>query len=182
MANEENYDYLKINQEDKTVISNLAEMGEKLKTLKTAQLAAEAAADAAKKAYDHYANVIIPQEMAACGVDSLSLKSGGKISLKHNFYCQPNKNAQDRAEIVKWLRCHGGAHLVEHDATVSADDFEKLEASGIPYVENTVVNTTRLKAFLKAGVTAEGGTQQFTMEDIPSCAHFQEVTSVDISL
>lgn len=179
----ENYDYLNISQDDKAVISNLAEMGEKLKKLKADQLAAEAVAEQAKKAYEHYANVIIPQEMAACGIKSLSLKSGGSISLKDNYYCQPNKNAEDRAEIVRWLRAHGGAHLVQHDATVSSEDFDKLNSSGIPYTENTVVNTTKLKAFLKAGVAPEeGAVQQFTMEDIPSCAHFQHVISVDISL
>lgn len=180
MSNE--YDYLSIKHDDKQTLSYLSQMGEKLKRLKERQLAAEAAAEAAKKEYEHYANVIIPQEMFSCGIESLSLSSGGRLSLKHNFYCQPNKNAEDRKKIVEWLRANGGGHIVEHDATVSAEDFDKLSETGIPFVENTQVNTARLKSFLKDGIGATSGTQQFTIEDIPACIHFQEVTTVDLEM
>ena len=57
-----------------------------LKKLKEKQLAAEAAAEAAKKEFEHYANVIIPSEMHSCGINSISLASGGSLSIKHNFY------------------------------------------------------------------------------------------------
>ena len=179
---ENDFDYLSIQQQDQTVLSNLTAMGERLKELKAKQLAAEQVAAQAKNEFEHYANVVIPQEMAACGVQSLSLKNGGTLTLKHNYYCQPNKNPEDRATIAAWLRAHNGGHLIQHDATVSAEDFDKLSQSGIPFVENTVVNTTRLKAFLKAGVAPGSGTQQFSISDIPECMHFQQVTTVDISL
>ncbi len=178
----ENFDYLNVENNDKQVLKHLAEMGEQLKKLKEKQLAAEAAAENAKKEFEHYANVVIPSEMHSCGVNSISLASGGSLSIKHNFYCQPNKNAEDRKKIVEWLRAHNGDHIIEHDATVSADDMDKLSANDIPFIENTVVNTQRLKSFLKDGIGATTGVQQFTIEDIPACVHFQEVTTVEIDM
>jgi len=178
----DNFDYLNVENNDKQVLKHLSEMGEQLKKLKEKQLAAEAAAEAAKKEFEHYANVVIPSEMHSCGVNSISLASGGSLSIKHNFYCQPNKNAEDRKKIVKWLRTHNGGHIIEHDATVSAEDMKRLEQEGIPFIENTVVNTARLKSFLKDGIGATSGVQQFTIEDIPACIHFQEVTTVDINM
>lgn len=178
----EDFDYLNVENNDKQVLKHLAEMGEQLKKLKEKQLAAEAAAENAKKEFEHYANVVIPSEMHSCGVNSISLASGGSLSIKHNFYCQPNKNAEDRKKIVEWLRAHNGDHIIEHDATVSADDMDKLSANDIPFIENTVVNTQRLKSFLKDGIGATTGVQQFTIEDIPACVHFQEVTTVEIDM
>lgn len=178
----DNYDYLNVESNDKQVLKHLAEMGEQLKRLKEKQLATEAAAEAAKKEYEHYANVVIPSEMHACNVTSISLATGGTLSIKHNFYCQPNKNDADRAKIVKWLREHNGGHIVEHDATVSAADMEALEKNKIPYIENTVVNTARLKSFLKDGIGATTGVQQFAIDEIPDCIHFQEVTTVEIDM
>lgn len=180
MADE--FDYLNVDTSDKQVLKRLSDMGEQLKQLKVKQLAAEEAAEQAKKEYEHYAHVVLPAEMRACGVDSISLSTGGVMSIKHNFYCQPNKNEADRKTIVKWLREHGGAHLIVHDATVSADDMDKLDAEGIPYIENATVNTASLKSFLKEGIGATSGVQQFTIEDIPACVHFQEVNTVEINL
>lgn len=179
---EDNYDYLNVDNNDKQVLKRLSDMGEQLKQLKIKQMEAETAAEQAKKEYEHYAHVVLPAEMRACGVDSISLSSGGTMSIKHNFYCQPNKNSSDRKIIADWLHAHGGAHLIEHDATVSADDIDKLDAEGIPYIENAVVNTSRLKSFLKDGIGATSGVQQFTVEDIPACIHFQEVNTVEINL
>lgn len=180
---EDNLDYLKpIQAEDKTVLKNLSAMGETLKELNLAMLKAQEKADRAKKAYEHYANVIIPQEMFSAGIDSISLATGGRLTVKRNFYCQPNKNEEDRKKIVKWLRENGGGHLVKHDATVAAVDMEKLEKSGIPFAENTSVNTTSLKAFLKDKIGATTGVQQIAVEDIPACIHFQEVTTVELEV
>lgn len=178
----DDYSYMLVKNEDKQVLKHLADMGEQLKKLKEKQLAAEAAAEAAKKEFEHYANVIIPSEMHSCGINSISLASGGSLSIKHNFYCQPNKNPTDRAIIAKWLREHNGAHIVEHDATVSAADMKCLEQQGIPFVENISVNTQKLKSFLKDGIGATSGVQQFTIDDIPQCIHFQEVTTVEINM
>ena len=120
--------------------------------------------------------------MFSAGVDSIGLSSGGSLKVKRNFYCQPNKNPEDRKKIVEWLRANGGGHLVKHDASVSAEDMDKLEQNGIPFVENTNVNTTSLKAFLKDKIGATTGVQQITLEEIPACIHFQEVTTVELEV
>lgn len=179
---ENSYDYLNVESNDKQVLKHLSEMGEQLKGLKVKMLAAAEAAEKAKKEYEHYANVVIPSEMHSCGINSISLTSGGTLSIKHNFYCQPNKNAEDRKKIVEWLRAHNGGHIVEHDATVGAEDFDKLSEADIPFVENTVVNTAKLKSFLKDGIGATSGVQQFSIDDIPACIHFQEVTTVELDV
>lgn len=179
---ENEFDYFNVQSEDKQVLKNLSQMGEHLKELKAKMLEDAEKAEQSKKAYEHFANVVVPHEMFSCGVNSVSLASGGTLSIKHNFYCQPNKNAEDRKKIVEWLRAHNGGHIIEHDATVSADDMGKLDANGVPYIENTSVNTAKLKSFLKDGIGATTGVQQFTIDDIPACVHFQEVTTVDLSI
>lgn len=179
----ESFDYLNpISSADKGVLKNLSQMGEKLKELQLKMLETQTLAEQAKKEYEHYANVIIPQEMFSAGIDSIGLASGGSLKIKRNFYCQPNKNAEDRKHIVEWLRANGGGHLVKHDASVSAEDMDKLVAQGIPYIENTSVNTTSLKAFLKDKIGATTGIQQIQVEDIPDCIHFQEVTTVELEI
>lgn len=171
-----------ISTQDKGVLKNLSTMGEKLKELQIKMLETQAAAEQAKKEFEHYANVIIPQEMFSAGVDSIGLASGGSLKVKRNFYCQPNKNPEDKKKIVEWLRANGGGHLVKHDASVSAEDMDKLEKNGIPFIENTNVNTTSLKAFLKDKIGATTGVQQIQVEDIPACIHFQEVTTVELEV
>lgn len=177
-----NYDYLQMETSDKQVLKNLSQMGEQLKDLKKAMVEAEAKFEQAKKAYEHYANVVIPGEMFSAGINSISLASGGSLSISHKFYCQPNKNLEDRKKIVEWLRANNGGHIVEHDASVSADDMDKLSKNGIPFIENTSVNTQKLKSFIKDGLGADGGVQRFTMDDIPACIHFQEVTTVELEV
>ena len=171
-----------IPQADKRVLKNLSQMGEKLKELRLRMLETEAAAEQAKKEYEHYANVLVPNEMFAAGIDSLGLSSGGALRIKRNFYCQPNKNPEDKRKIADWLRANGGEYLIKHDATVSADDMDKLEQNGIPYVENAAVNTTSLKAFLKDKLGVTTGVQQIQVADIPACIHFQEVTTVELEM
>lgn len=180
----EDFSYLDsgISEQDKGVLKNLSQMGEKLKELQFKMLETQQIADQAKKEFEHFANVIIPQEMFSAGVDSIGLASGGMLKVKHNFYCQPNKNAEDRKKIVDWLRANGGGHLVKHDASVSAEDMDKLEKNGIPFIENTNVNTTSLKAFLKDKIGATTGIQQITVDEIPECIHFQEVTTVELEV
>jgi hypothetical protein len=179
---EDNYGHLKFETEDKQVLSRLRDMGEMLKSLKTKQLEAEAALDAAKKEYEHYANVILPSEMHAVGLDSITLTSGGMIKMKRNFYCQPNKNAEDRAKMAEWLRKNGGGHIIKNNATVASEDIDKLIAEDIAFIENTEINTNSLKAFLRDGIGVTTGVQQFEIDDIPACMHFREVQTVELEM
>lgn len=178
---ENNFDFLEnINQDDKQVLKNLSTLGEKLKSLKAKMLETEAAADLAKKEYEHFANVLMPQEMFSCGLSRVDLSSGGSIKLKHNFYCQPNKNVKDKETIAAWLRANGGEYLIKSNAVVSLEDKDKLVGTNIPFIEDISVNTASLKAFLKDKIGATTGIQQIKVEDIPACIHFQEVTTVEL--
>lgn len=182
---ENNLDFLEgqgISNSDKNVLKNLSKMGEILKSLKVKVLETEAVAEQAKKEYEHYANVIIPQEMFSAGVDSISLSSGGSLKVVHNFYCRPNKNEVDRKKIVDWLRENGGEHFIKYNASVSAEDIDKLDKARIPYAENTDINTASLKAFIKDKLGITTGIQQITLESIPECMHFQEVTTVELDI
>lgn len=182
MASDEFLENTTIADSDKSVLKNLSKMGEKLKELQVAMLAAQAEAERTKKEFEHYANVLIPMEMFSAGVESIGLASGGMLKVKRNFYCQPNKNDADKKIIADWLRANGGDYLIKHAASVSAQDMAKLDAQGIPYIENTSVNTTSLKAFIKDKLGVTTGVQQITVDDIPKCVHFQEVTTVELEV
>ena len=171
-----------IQMQDRQVLRNLSELGENLKKLEVRMLEAQAAADQAKKEYEHYAHTIIPQEMMAAGVDSVGLSSGGMLRIKRNFYCQPNKNPEDRKKIVDWLRANGGDHIIKQGANVSVEDIAKLKDAGIPFVEEFSVNAASLKSFIKDKLGVTTGVQQIDPQDIPACIHFQEVTTVELEM
>lgn len=166
--------------EDKEFMRSLSSMGEKLRQLKEKVDEAEEELSRAKKEYEHWANVVLPQEMYSMGVESITLASGDSIRLKRNFYCQPNKNAEDRQVMLDWLREHGGGHLIVDEAQVDCENVQLLKDAGIPFVETSTVNTQKLKAWLKDGIGVSSGQQRFTIDDIPRCMHFQEVTVADI--
>jgi hypothetical protein len=171
-----------IETSDKSILKNLTALGEKLKELKKTMILKQDEADAAKKEYEHYANVILPQEMLNCNVEALSLSSGGTIKIKRNYYCQPNKNLEDRAKIAQWLKEHGGEYLIEEACRVDKTSKDKLNAAGIPFIYDSTVNTTKLKSFIKDKLGVSTGTKSIEMEDIPACIHFQEVTTVEMEV
>lgn len=171
-----------IQTQDKTVLKNLTALGEKLKELNLKALKAEELAKQARKEFEHYANVIIPQEMVSLGVDSIGLVSGGSIKLKHNYYCQPNKNDTDKQIIADWLRKNGGEHLIASQAIVPGESIANLKDNNIPFAETSNVNTASLKAFLKDKLGVTTGVQQIKQEDIPDCIHFQIVTTTELDI
>ena len=177
----EEYDYM-VAPQDAAVLKNLSAMGERLKKLKHDMEEAEAKAKDAKKEYEYYASSVLPMEMFNAGVTSLELSSGGTLHYERNYYCQPNKNADDRAKIIAWLRAHGGEHLVKSKATVDGAQLEHLKDAGIPFAEVNDINTNSLKAFLKDALGINGGTAQLSLQDIPKEIHFQEVGMVEIDV
>jgi hypothetical protein len=175
------FDYL-VQDTDKSVLKNLAAMGEKLKELKSDMDAKEAAFAAAKKEYEYYAGSILPMEMYNAGVNSIELMTGGVMSYERKYYCTPNKNANDKATIARWLQEHDGAHLIKETAVVPGAKIDDLKEAGIPFTEIDDINTNSLKAFLKDKLGVNGGTAQITITDIPLCVHFQEVGQVTIDV
>ena len=81
-----------------------------------------------------------------------------------------------------WLRENQGEHLIKSVANVDAADVDKLKDNGIPFTEKNDINTNSLKAFLMDGLGLKGGVQKFTVEDIPACIHFQEVSYAELTM
>jgi hypothetical protein len=174
-------DYL-FSTADNQVLSGLSKMGQHLKELKLKMLKAEAEYDAAKKEYEYYSSVILPTEMLNAGVSRVDLADGGVMSYERKWYISPNKNEKDKATIAEWLRAHDGEHLIKERAAVDKAQFDKLKASGIPYVEVSDFNSNSLKAFLKDKIGASGGMAQLQITDIPPEIHFQELGTVNIEV
>lgn len=178
---EDNFDYMATDA-DKNVLKNLSAMGEHLKELKKKMVETEAAYAQAKKEYEYYASSVLPMEMFNAGVSTIALMNGGVMTYERKFYCQPNKNAEDKRIMAEWLRANGGAHLIKETASVDGAQIDKLRDAGVPFTEIDDINTNSLKAFLKDKIGASGGTAQIQIQDIPACMHFQEQGVVDIEV
>lgn len=177
------YDYLEETQlQSEAMLTDIANVGNKLKELKLRMLETEAAAQQAAKEYKHYAEVVVPMQMKAIGLDSIKLATGGTLSVVHNIYCQPNKNEKDKKIIADWLASLNGEHLVKKEATVSQDSLESLDENGIPYAVATSINTNSLKAFIKNALgLSKGSVKQIDIKDIPACIHFSMVDTVEVT-
>jgi hypothetical protein len=176
-----NGDYL-VNETDQNVLKNLADMGEHLKNLKIKCLEAETRFDAAKKEFEYYASSVLPMAMYNAGVESITLATGGVLKMERKFRCTPNKNAEDRAVQVAWLRSYGLDDIINESASVDGAQMEKLKESGIPYTEVDEFNTNKLKAHILDLLGNKGGVQTIQLSDIPECFHFQEVTECSIKV
>lgn len=174
-------EFLTIDTQDKSVLKNLSALGEQLKSMYTDMLIKKEAAAQAEKEYKHFANVVLPMEMVSAGVQSIGLMSGGTMKLTQHYYCQPNKNVEDQQKIAKWVIENGGDFLLNHMANVSPENIDKLKANDIAFVDSTTFNTASLKAFIKDKLAPKTGTPSITIDDIPACIHFQEVSSVEIA-
>ena len=85
------------------------------------------------------------------------------------------------SSIPKLVIENGGDFLLNHMANVSPEDIDKLKANDIAFVDSTTFNTASLKAFIKDKLAPKTGTPSITIDDIPACIHFQEVSSVEIA-
>lgn len=163
------------------VLADIANVGNRLRELKQRMIDTKAAADAAEKEYKHYAEVLVPMQMKAVGLDSIKLASGETLCITHNVYCEPNKNERDRAIIANWLAKYNGGHLVKQEATVAQDSLADLDAAGIDYAVSKNINTNSLKAFIKNLLgLAKGSTKVIDVSDIPECIHFHMVDKVEV--
>lgn len=169
-----------VNETDKSVLKNLSEMGQHLNQLKQNLLQKQQELEQAKKEYEHYANNILPSVMFSAGVESLKLSDGHMLKVKRAYYCSPNKNEADRKIMAEWLAANGGEHLIKKTITTGEESVAALREAGIPFAEDSAVNTSSLKAFLKDKLGITSGVAQIQMDDIPKCIHFSEVTEAEI--
>lgn len=175
----QNFDYF-MTAKDTAVLQNLSKMGEHLAGLKQKMEETAAAAELAKKEYEHYAHNLLPAAMHSAGVESLAMADGSTMSVNRQYYCSPNKNADDQKILADWLKDNQGEFLLQKVVTAAPGTEEKLREAGIPYSESSTVNTQKLKAFIKDKLGITSGIAQISLDDIPKCLHFQEVTTVEL--
>ncbi len=167
--------------EDSQILKNLAKMGAQLKKLKGDVIAAEEVLKAAKKEYEYYASTILPAEMMNAGVSAVDLLDGGRIVMKDEFHCSPNKNEADKKIIADWLRSKGGADLVKERAAVDKSQIPLLSQSNIPYTEICDFNTNSIKAFVKEALGYNKTGQATTsIDEVPAQIHFSVFQTVDV--
>lgn len=165
---------------DTSVLKNISEMGQHLEELKSTMLRKQAEAEQAEKEYKHYASNVLPSLMFSAGVENVKLTDGHMLKVNRNYYCKPNKNDADRKIMVDWLLANGGEHLIKKTITAGEDSVQALKDAGIPFAEDSTVNTASLKSFLKDKLGITSGVSQIQMDDIPACIHFTEVTEAEI--
>jgi hypothetical protein len=181
MSDAQDLSFLEANADTSAAAALIADVKTKLDIMRTLQakmVEAEAAYKHASEEFEHYKASVVVAAFTNAGITYLEDANGNTIKLETKYYCNPNKNDQDRAIIAKWLTDHQGAFLLKHEGKVDGAQLEALKKSGIPYQDKIDVNTTSLKAYLKGALGLNGGTAQITMEEIPECMHF--VTAFDV--
>lgn len=175
------FDYL-ITEPDTSVLKNLSEMGAHLEELEKDMLDKEAEYQAAKTKFEHYKNTVLPEAMYSAGVTSLGLMSGNSIKVKTEYHCSPTKAA--RQKLVEWLREHGGDYLIDTQAIVPGAAMGELVEKQIPFIEQTDMNTNKVKSFLKGLIgDGKGGVEaQMEIADIPKEFNFVKLQVAEIEV
>jgi hypothetical protein len=132
-----------------TILEEVSAMATRLSQLEEKVRLAEEAFKLAKKEYETYSMVTLPNVFQTNGLSSMVLENGKKIVLTDKFSCQPQKSDEARKVVRDFLKAHSGDALIKENAIVSADDIEKLKSAGIQFSVTSDVNTNSLKSFLK---------------------------------
>jgi len=170
-----------VQENDKQVLKNLAEMGAKLKELAWKAENLELQAKAAKKEYDEYRTMTLPMAMFEAGLRDLTLQDGTRMGIETKITCSPNKNSEDRAIIAAWLKeKNAPSDLFEEKAVIATDFLDKVK--DVPHETVLDMNTNKLKKWISESLGLKGGAPQFNIEDIPPCIHFYMMDEVKINL
>jgi len=135
----------------------------------------------AKKLYDEFRCTTLPTYMEMTGLESIVTAGGAKVEVVSKYYCSPNKNEKDLDTMEKFLSSHGMQTLVNKEVVTPETTIPLLEEAGIPFTVVRAINTNSLKAWLKDQIGANGGKQQFGIQDIPDCMHFVQIKECEIS-
>jgi hypothetical protein len=154
-------------------IRDVKEKVARMHQLELAVVLAEAALKDAKQACDTYKATVVVAAFTSAGITSIQDDQGNSVKLKPEYYCNPNKNDDDRKKLAVWLEKNGGGHLLKHEGRVSVDQYASLEEAGIPFVDKREVNTNSLKSYLIDLLGyKEGGQARISLGDIPEHVHF----------
>jgi len=114
----------------------------------------------------------IPTLLLSCGLTSLILDTGEKITVKEKLaVTMPKKDIKKRQVVFKWLIEIGGEYLIKKELTVEEPEkhiVDYLREKAIPFENKLNVNTNSLKAFLaeKLGMK-KGSLQTLEIQDVP---------------
>jgi len=164
--------------------SFIADVKDKIRVMRQLELdmiSAEAVYKNAKEKFEEYKATVVVASFTSAGIEQIQDENGNFIKLECKYFCNPNKNDEDRLKISAWLKANAGEHLLKHEGKVEASQFSKLTEHGIPFADKIDVNTNSLKAHLLDLLGfKKGSTRRISLTDIPECIHFvvaQEVVT-----
>ena len=159
------YDSLEPNEPAKAITEQAAEFAQELRNKQEAINNATKVLKAATDDYNHLAHDIIPDYYKANGISKMCLEDGTIISIDEKLTCSPTKGMSDK--LAEWLRANGGDDLVKSKLEIDVKFIESIKAAGIPFIEETTVNTNSLKAWLKDALGKSGSVARLEVKDIP---------------
>lgn len=151
---------------------DLAKMAETLTELEFKYITAQEKMEQAKKLYDEFRCVTLPNAFRMAGVLGIETTQGARVMVERKYYCTPNKGEEDQKIMMNWLEKNGGNDLIKRQAIVDAAQIQKLIEAKIPHSQKKEVNTQSLKAWLKRCVGENKNVATIKIEDIPPCMHF----------
>lgn len=171
---------------DPMMLQQVRQSCEKLIELRTQMLIAEERFEQAKKAYDQYACVDLPQMFKNNGLDMLSMQDGTQLRVVTKTKASILKGKDDGASSLKnitaWLREHNNEQLINSECIVPVSQLEKLKAAGVIYEEKTAVNTNSLKALIIDMLGQTGSPAIITKDDLPSGLSFYQWDEMEVKV
>lgn len=145
-----------------------------------AVMEAEEALRKAQASYDEYSQKVLPDLFKMNGLDMIQMDDGAVVRVITTTRCSINKNANDKANVAKWLREHNGADYVKSECIVPVSQMDALKANGIIYEEETTMNTNAVKAFLLDQLGQKGSPAVITKEDLPKGLNFYQFDEMEV--
>lgn len=162
-------------EEPKTAMqvqAELAAMADTLTKLEFEYVTALEKMEQAKKIYDEFRCVTLPNAFRMAGLLGVVTTHGARVTIERKYYCTPNKNEEDQKIMIDWLEKNGGKDLIKRQAIVDATKIPLLVELKIPHTQKRDVNTNSLKAWLKREVGENNNVANIKIEDVPPCMHF----------
>jgi sulfatase maturation enzyme AslB (radical SAM superfamily) len=171
-----------LSPESISIMNDLKVMAETLVKLEFNYVTANEKAEQAKKIYDEYRCITLPNAFRLAGFSSVETTSGARVEVKREYHCSPNKNESDQDTMCNWLEKEGGGDLIKRQANVDSAQIPKLIQYAIPHTQKREVNTQSLKAWLKRALGEDKNVATIKLEDIPPCLHFICVDAAEVSI
>lgn len=171
---------------DPMMLQQVKEAGKKLLELRAQMLIAEERFEQAKKAYDRYACVDLPQLFKNNGMDMISMQDGTQLRVitktKASILKGKDDGKSSLKSITQWLRNHNSEQLISSECIVPASQLEKLKAAGVIFEEKTTVNTNSLKALIIDMLGQTGSPAIITKDDLPQGLSFYQWDEMEVTV